>query len=40
MGTPPKTAMDHVQRAISKLKVTDREGKELHDWFLSLSDKG
>jgi hypothetical protein len=35
--------MDHVQRAISKLKVTDMEGKELkelHDWFLSLSDKG
>jgi len=34
-----KITMDHAQPAISKLKVPDREGKELLASFLSLSDQ-
>jgi len=34
-----KIGMDHVQRAISKPKVPDREGEELLASFLSLSDQ-
>lgn len=34
-----KIAIDHVLRAISKLKVPDREGKELLALFLNLSDQ-
>ena len=32
-------AMDHVQRAILKLRVPDSEGKELLALFLNLSDQ-
>jgi len=32
-------AMDHVQHAILKLKVPDREGKELLALFLNLEDQ-
>ena len=32
-------SMEHVQRAISKTKVPDREGKELLALFLNLSDQ-
>lgn len=32
-------AMDHVERAITKLKVPQREAKELLDLFLRVSDQ-
>jgi hemoglobin len=38
-GSEWEIAMDHVQRAILKLKVPDREGKELLALFLNLEDQ-